>query len=71
VRRAANQAPTLSPRQAECLRWVSEGETSGEIGRRLALSPRTVEQHIWEACERLDARTRAQAVARALALGLL
>ncbi len=64
-------APRLSPRQVECLQWVSEGETSGEIGRRLRISARTVEQYVAEACLRLDARSRAQAVARAIALGLI
>jgi DNA-binding CsgD family transcriptional regulator len=61
----------LSPRQVECLRWVSRGETSGEIGRRLKLSPRTVEEYVSEACQRLQARSRAHAVARAIELGLL
>ena len=68
---ASPSASPLSPRQVECLRWVSEGETSPEIGRRLGLSPRTVEQYIGEACQRLQARSRAHAVARAIALGLV
>jgi len=65
------RAQGLSPRQVEVLRWVSEGETSSEIGRRLSISPRTVEDYVGEACQRLDARSRAQAVARAVALGLI
>lgn len=69
--RAGRAGAKLSPRQVECLRWVSEGETSSQIGRRLSLSPRTVEEYVGEACQRLDARSRAQAVARAIALGLL
>lgn len=68
---ASPPKPSLSPRQIECLRRVSEGETSCEIGRRLEISTRTVEQYIGDACLKLQARSRSHAVARALALGLI
>jgi DNA-binding CsgD family transcriptional regulator len=67
----ASCAPTLTPRQVECLYWVSQGKSSVDIGRMLGLSPRTVDEHVRGACRRFEVRTRVQAVARALELGLL
>lgn len=63
--------PRLRPRQGECLYWVSQGKSSVDIGRLLGISPRTVDEHIHNACRSLGVRTRAQAVARAVALGLI
>lgn len=60
----------LSPRQLRCLQLAASGLSSPEIGARLGISPRTVNQHISEACERLGVRTRIQAVARAVHLRL-
>ena len=62
---------SLSLRQVECLRRIANGETSMEIARALHLSPHTVDHYIGEACDRLGARTRAHAVALALALRLI
>ncbi len=61
----------LSPRQSACLHLAAQGLTSQEIGERLGISFRTVDQYIGEACERLGVRSRIHAVARAFALGLL
>lgn len=52
----------LSSRQRECLRMAADGLTSGEIGRRLGLSARTVDEHLLLACRALGVRTRVQAV---------
>lgn len=52
----------LSSRQLECLRMSADGLTSGEIGRRLGLSARTVDEHLLLACRALGVRTRVQAV---------
>ena len=51
--------------------WVKAGKSSTDIGAILDLSPRTVDEHIVAACEKLGVRTRTQAVAEALARGLL
>lgn len=64
-------APSLSPRQIECLRLAAAGKTSVEIAATLGLSSRTVDQYVGEACERLKVRNRTQAVAKASELGLL
>lgn len=52
----------LSSRQLECLQLTADGLTSGEIGRRLGLSARTVDEHLLLACRALGVRTRVQAV---------
>ncbi|THD60594.1 helix-turn-helix transcriptional regulator [Phenylobacterium sp.] len=61
----------LSRRQTECLYWVQEGKSAADIGLILGLSPRTVEEYLAKACEKLGVRTRIQAVIRAHRLGLL
>lgn len=56
----------LSERQKECLRLVSQGYTSKQIGRFLAISDRTVDNHVNRALELIGIPSRAEA-ARALA----
>ena len=52
------------------LYWARQGKSSADIGFILSLSARTVDEHIAHACETLGVRTRIQAVARAVMLGL-
>ncbi len=61
----------LSARQLECLRRIAAGETSAMIALDLGLSTRTVDHYVGHACARLGARSRAQAVAAAIKMGLL
>jgi len=61
----------LSPRQTACLTLAAQGKTSPEIASVLGISRRTVDQHIGEACGRLKVRTRVQAAATAVWLGLI
>ncbi len=68
---AHEPAPTLSKRQRECLLWVCAGKTDWEIGAILGISQDTVSEHLDAARRKLRVRTRAQAVAAALAKGLL
>lgn len=63
--------PMLSARQLQCLSWVQAGKSSSDIGTILGLSPRTVDDHIAAACERMGVRTRLQAVICARDLALL
>lgn len=59
------RSPTdLSPRQRACLEHAATGLTSAEIGERLGVSSRTVDEHLQAACRALGVRTRVQAVAR-------
>jgi DNA-binding CsgD family transcriptional regulator len=56
----------LTERQKDCLRLVAHGYTSKEIGRKLELSPSTVDNHILASTQILEAPSRAVA-ARLLA----
>jgi DNA-binding NarL/FixJ family response regulator len=56
----------LSGRESEILAFLAEGLTGEEIARRLVLSPETVRTHVRNAMEKLDARTRTEAVVTAL-----
>jgi len=67
----AKQPVRLSARERECLQWASAGKTSWEISVILSLSESTVRDHIGSALHKLNVRTRAQAVAKAMSLGLI
>ncbi|MBJ7483467.1 MAG: helix-turn-helix transcriptional regulator [Brevundimonas sp.] len=66
-----SQASTLSPRELECLAWVSRGKSSGDIGDILGLSPRTVDSYLEKVCAKLRVRTRIEAVALAVRTGII
>jgi DNA-binding NarL/FixJ family response regulator len=59
----------LTPRQCEVLSFLASGLTSKEIGDRMGLSTRTVEMHVGRIFERLNCRTRPEAVALAQSRG--
>jgi LuxR family quorum-sensing system transcriptional regulator CciR len=61
----------LSPRERECLEWVSRGKSSSDIGAILGLSPRTVDSYLEKACGKLRVRTRIEAVAVSVRRGLI
>ena len=56
----------ISRRESEILTMLAKGLTGEEIARRLVLSPETVRTHVRNAMEKLDARTRTEAVVKAL-----
>jgi DNA-binding NarL/FixJ family response regulator len=56
----------LSSREAQILAMLAQGLTGEQIARRLVLSPETVRTHVRNAMEKLDARTRTEAVVKAL-----
>ena len=60
----------LTAREAEVLTLVADGLTNGDIAGRLFLSERTVDHHVSAVLRKLSVRTRAQAVAEAVRLGL-
>lgn len=68
---AETGAPVLSPRETECLQWLAAGLRTKEIADRMGIRPITVELHLRNARNRLGAQTREQALARAIAAGLL
>lgn len=61
----------LTHREAECLRWAGEGLTDMDIGERLGISHRTVNNHVENAKRKLGAPNRMAAFRRALDMGLL
>jgi FixJ family two-component response regulator len=67
-REARERYALLSPREREVLGLVVEGLTNKEIGRALALSPRTVETHRANLGEKLQVQTLAQLIRRYAAL---
>jgi DNA-binding NarL/FixJ family response regulator len=56
----------LSNRESEVLAMLAEGLTGEQIAKRLVLSPETIRTHVRNAMEKLDARTRTEAVVIAL-----
>ena len=64
-------APKLTPRELECLRWTMEGKTAWEVGTILSITERTAVLHINNAMHKLGSHNKHQAVLKALRLGLI
>jgi DNA-binding NarL/FixJ family response regulator len=62
-------AEALTPRELEVLQWMARGLTNRQIARRLQISEHTVKFHAGAVLGKLNARSRAEAVARAIGLG--
>ena len=71
AREGSEMQTFLTPREREVLDKLAEGLTMQQIGRRLGISPRTVETHVAKLYRKLEVHTRVQAVARAASLGLI
>ena len=71
VRRRADRIPELSPRERDCLAFLSEGLRPQEIADCLLIASPTVNLYITRMRKKLHARTNAEAVAKALSYGLL
>ncbi|MBR2691826.1 MAG: autoinducer binding domain-containing protein [Aquamicrobium sp.] len=69
-RLSRRQEPLLSTRERDCLAFVADGRSDGEIAELLGISHHTAHAHIENAKRKLGARTRAQAVALLLTNGL-
>ena len=67
--RVAEPVPTR--REIQVLQLVSDGLMNKEIANRLCLSEQTVKTHIRHLLGKLDARSRAHAVAVGLRQGLI
>lgn len=67
----AISAPSLSVREIEILQWSAAGKTQYDIADILSISARTVEVHMRSARHKLGALTTAQAVARAVGMGMI
>jgi DNA-binding CsgD family transcriptional regulator len=65
------QETSLTDREQDVLDLLAEGLSNQRIADRLGISPHTVKFHIASIYDKLDARTRTQAVRHALDRGLL
>ena len=66
LRRAAGERPRasrLTAREQQVLQLLAEGHSQRDISETLVISPRTAGKHIERILEKLEVRSRAQAVA--------
>lgn len=68
---ATGEVATLSPREREVMAALAEGLKGPQVAERLGIAPDTVRTHVENAMQKLDARTRAHAIAIALEHGLI
>lgn len=61
----------LSERERDALAFVAEGKSDWEIGVILNIAQATAHSHVENAKRKMGARSRAQAVARAVRMGLI
>ncbi|GAB4523354.1 MAG: response regulator transcription factor [Anaerolineales bacterium] len=61
----------LSEREIEVLQAMAQGKNTGAIARALFISENTVKTHVRRIFEKLDAHNRAEAVSKALQMGLI
>jgi DNA-binding NarL/FixJ family response regulator len=59
----------LTERECEVLELIAQGLDNDKIAGRLAISPKTVRNHVTNIYEKLTATTRAQAIVRARQAG--
>ncbi len=62
--------PLLTPREVEVLTLVGQGQSNKAIARRLGISAHTVKYYLEAIFQKLDVRSRAEAVTRGLRLGV-
>jgi DNA-binding CsgD family transcriptional regulator len=75
LRRGPRQATRANPagltaRELEVLALVAEGMRNAEVAQRLVLSERTIDHHVSAILRKLGVRTRGEASAEAIRLGL-
>lgn len=63
--------PLLTPRELEILACLGEGMSNKEVARKLGISAHTVKFHLEAVFAKLDATSRAEAVAKGLRRGLI
>lgn len=61
-----SDCPDFTEREAQVLEWLANGLSNGEIGRKLFLSPRTVEKYVSRLLRKTDTSNRAELIRYAL-----
>ena len=61
----------LTQREVQVLRLLVSGYTNPQLARKLHLSAKTIDHHVSSILEKLDVRTRTEAVAAAFGLGIV
>jgi DNA-binding NarL/FixJ family response regulator len=69
--RAAAGSSTLTPRELEVLRMMAEGAANKVIAWKLSISEHTVKFHVASILNKLNAATRAEAVAIGMRKGMI
>jgi DNA-binding NarL/FixJ family response regulator len=69
--RGAEQMESLTPREVEVLRLLSQGQTNPQIAQNLLVSRGTVKIHVQHIISKLGVSDRTQAAVRAIEAGLL
>lgn len=70
ARTPGGEAPSLTERETEVLRYVAKGLTAKQIAERLSLSHRTVENHVQATFRKLQVANRVEAARYAIEHGL-
>ncbi len=71
VHEARNPRWDLTVREIEVLEYLHEGLRNADIASRLDISPRTVETHVSSIISKLGARSRTEAVRKAVQVSLI
>ncbi|MDN3697122.1 MULTISPECIES: autoinducer binding domain-containing protein [Vibrio] len=61
----------LTARETQCLTWAAEGKSAWEIATIIGCSERTTKFHISNACKKLNATNRYQAITKAILGGYI
>ena len=69
--RGAEEMESLTPREVEVLRLLSQGQTNPQIAQNLLVSRGTVKIHVQHIISKLGVSDRTQAAVRAIEAGLL
>jgi len=64
-------APEITPREFQILELLAQGHPNKELAYQLDISPKTVQFHIKNLFTKLEAGSRTEVVAKAIALGIL
>jgi len=67
----AQAALGISPRELDVLREIAAGHSNKEIAAHLNVSPNTIKTHVSRLFEKLDAKSRTDAINKARELGIV